>query len=123
MPLCIVSVIDETVAVLVLQDRTVTGSGPTSCACDHECAAAFHHRLTAAIDVWTSDVARAADTNVVGAVFAAATEVEGNEEIVVVILANDVRGFDRARQGCGARTGRERVERLIGGGELARCSF
>jgi len=106
-PLRIVSVINKPVAVLLLQDRTVTRPCPTACACHDECSATFHHGLAASIDVWTSNTTRAADADVVGAVLSTATKVERSEKIVVVVFPNDVWSFDRARQFCASRTARE----------------
>ena len=98
MPLGVVGVIDEPVAILLLKYRTVTGAGPATSTCYDERAAAIEHRFAAPIDVWTSEAMRAADANVVSAVVATATEVERDEEVVVTILPNNVGRLDCARR-------------------------
>ena len=61
-------------------------------------SATFQHRLATAVDVGTGDALRATNADVVAAVFSTTAEVEGNEEIVVVILSNYMRSLDRAWQ-------------------------
>lgn len=73
-------------------------SSPPDVAFDNQRSATFRHRLAASIDIWTGDALCTANADVVGAVFSTATEVERNEEIVVVVFPNDVRSFDRAWQ-------------------------
>ena len=108
-PLYIVSVVHERLPFLVLQDRAVPWASPTPLARNDARPATFHHGLAATIQVWPNDAPRSTYTNVVSAVLPTTTEVKRHEEIVVAILSNYGRRFNRARQLRGSRTAGEGV--------------
>lgn len=74
---------------------------PGRCRCDRDlsngrrqkdrCAAAFEHGFAVTVDVGSGDCFGTTDTNVIGAVGALATGIEGGEEIEIVGVTNDER--------------------------------
>src|SRR5690349_9043289 len=91
-----VSVIHIVRAGAVEQDGVVPRPDPVPSGFEHEGAAALEHRSAVARHVWSEQLPRAPDANVVGALRALAAGVKGDEQVVVAATPHDERGLDGA---------------------------
>src|SRR5262249_37811210 len=56
--------------------------------------AAFRHRFTIPVYIGAGDGRSSADPDVIGAVYSAAAEIEGDKQVVKAIVTNEERSFD-----------------------------
>src|SRR5262249_40886755 len=94
----VVEVVDQQVAFAVLQDSAVPWADVPAVRRQHDGPAALAQWRTVTIDVGPFDGRRAPEADVVGAVDAAAAEVERDEEVEVPVPADEEGGFLGARR-------------------------
>ena len=108
----VVIMVAEPGGVAVAQDANVAGADETSVAFQKWRAAAVGLSLAVVVEIRAGDFLGAPDANFVGAVRALATFAPIDEEVIVIGVVGQARGFD-------GMVPREVVERGVGGGAEA----
>lgn len=89
----VIGMVYEQVFTFVLYNRGVPRPAPPVRAGNDQRAPTLEQRRAVSVHVLSCDLTGAPDPHVVGAVHSPAAEVEGDEEVVIVVLPQDVRRF------------------------------
>src|SRR3954468_23856806 len=92
----IVVVKDQTIGTAIEIHRLASGAAIAVITLEDEIAATLIHPMTLSICVRAGDARRAAHHNLVGTVCFPAAEIEGDEQVVVVLSTDNARGLDGA---------------------------